>query len=84
LRTFKVRDNFFEEEEDSGAAKKRRYLDLKRKIKRRIKALFQGSPHAKIESSMPMLPTMPKCIFSAVGEKRKLFKDSMKEKAKNF
>jgi hypothetical protein len=31
-----------------------------------------------------MLPQMPKCIFSAVGQKRKLFRDQMHEKGKNY
>jgi hypothetical protein len=33
---------------------------------------------------MPMLPTMPKCIYSAVGAKRKLFKDYNKDKARHY
>jgi hypothetical protein len=31
-----------------------------------------------------MLPTMPKCIYSAVGSKRKLFKDYNKDKARHY
>jgi hypothetical protein len=31
-----------------------------------------------------MLPAMPKCIYSAVGKNRKLFRDHKKEKGKHF
>lgn len=43
-----------------------------------------GNPHAKIETSVRMLPQMPKCIYSAVGNKRRLFRDAFKEKANHY
>jgi hypothetical protein len=33
---------------------------------------------------MPMLPTMPKNIYSAVGKYRAIFKDVNKDRAKNY
>ena len=54
------------------------------KIKKRIHELYQGNVHAKIESAMPMLPSMPKQVYSAVGSKRKLFQDKNKEKARHY
>ena len=54
------------------------------KIKKRIKELYKGNPHAKIESSIPMLPTMPRRVGMEIGENRKLFKDYNKDRAKNF
>ena len=84
LMQFKVRDAFFDEDEDFEQGRKRRFKELQLKIRKRIKELFKGNPHAKIESSIPVLPTMPKNIQSAVGKNRGLFKDNNKEKAKNF
>lgn len=46
--------------------------------------MYAGDVHAKIESAMPMLPTMPKVISSAVGKYRKLFKDNNKDRARNI
>ena len=84
LMQFKVRDAFFDEDEDFEQGRKRRFRELQLKIKKRIKELFKGNPHAKIESSIPVLPTMPKNIQSAVGKNRGLFKDNNKDKARNF
>ncbi len=79
-----MRDTFFEDDEDIAAGRKRRFRDLQLKIRKRIKELYKGNPHAKIESLVPMLPTMPKKIASAVGENRKLFKDFNKDRARNY
>jgi hypothetical protein len=84
LMSFKVRDAFFDEDEDFEQGRKRRFRELQKKIKKRIKELYKGNPHAKIESSIPVLPTMPKNIQSAVGKNRALFKDNNKDKARNF
>jgi hypothetical protein len=84
LMQFKIRDAFFEDDEDLKQGRRRRFKELQLRIKKRIKELYKGNPHAKIESSMPMLPTMPKNIYSAVGKNRNLFKDVNKERAKNY
>lgn len=84
LNTFRIRESFFDDDEDFKAGKKRRYRELQLRIKKRIIELYKGNPHAKIESSIPVLPQMPKNIQSAVGKSRFLFKDINKDKAKNF
>eukprot|EP00347_Sterkiella_histriomuscorum_P008976 403343006 len=84
LCNFKIREAFFDDDEDFKTGRKRRFRELQLRIKKRIQELFKGNPHAKIESSIPVLPQMPKVIQSAVGKNRSLFKDSNKEKAKNY
>ena len=84
LKAFRVRDTFFEEDEDLKTARRRRFKELQVRIRSRLKELYKGNPHAKIESSMPALPNMPKKIGSALGKSRRFFKDVNKEKARNF
>ncbi|CDW78036.1 UNKNOWN [Stylonychia lemnae] len=84
LNAFRIREAFFDDDEDLKAGRKRRFKELQIRIKKRIRELYKGNPHAKIESSIPVLPQMPKMIASAVGKNRMLFKDVNKERAKNY
>ena len=84
LKAFRVRDAFFEEDEDLKAGRDRRFRELHVRIKKRIKELYKGNPHAKIQDSMPVLPSMPKKIGRALGQNRRLFKDQNKDRARLF